>query len=137
MVLSCMMGSTVDIAHKRGSTAAITALMSIEPSSAALIFGSIVRSQIPVRLDGARISGSGSDGRLGVVFAAGPGNGLVATGAASSAGHPKREASSVARSPPAALHPTMASTRLLTSDVPYSTGGSCARTVAAIPALRS
>ena len=39
IVVSCRIGSTVDMAHNRGSTASITDAMSSRPSSAASILG--------------------------------------------------------------------------------------------------
>ncbi len=90
---------------------------------------------MPVRFDGARTSGAASGGTAAVVLGSGPeqapsGPGSAErdlrggsrrdgrTGAASSAGQPKRDASEVARSPPAACQPTMASTRLVASAEP-------------------
>src|SRR6478735_7991847 len=79
-------------------------------------------------------AGAGSCGVVGGGFAGAPN---VETGVASSAGQPYRDASAVARSPPARCQPTIASTRLLASASPYSTTGSSADTVAAMPTLRS
>ena len=107
------------------------------------------RSQIPVRLDGARTSGTASGGTPGGLVTGVPddggagggagarGTGVVTTGVASSAGQPNLEANAVARSPPAACQPTIASTLLVTSAGPNSTGGSRARTLAATPTLRN
>jgi hypothetical protein len=67
----------------------------------------------------------------------GVGVGLVATGVLSSAGQPYRDASAVAKSPPARRQPTTASTLLFTSASPTSTGGSNASTEAEMPTLRS
>ena len=53
IVVSCRIGSTVDMFHSRGSTALITSPMSSVPSSAASIFGWMLRSQMPVMLLGA------------------------------------------------------------------------------------
>src|SRR3974390_3221988 len=65
MVVSCKIGNTVDMFHSRGSTAMITSLMFLVPLRAASIFGWMLRSQIPVRFDGACTSAPGSGGRLG------------------------------------------------------------------------
>ena len=140
-----MIGSTVAIAHSRGSTAAMTAVMSRDPSRAPSMSGWIPRSQIPVRLDGARTSAAFSGGRgpsdwvppagFGVEVGGSPVT--CGTATVSSAGHPKRDASAVAKSPPAPDQPTMASTWLSTSAVVYSTGGSSASTEAAMPAPRN
>ena len=66
IVVSCRIGSTVDRFHSRGSTAVITSPMGSLPSSAASMFGWMLRSQIPVRLLGACTSWSGSGGGAGV-----------------------------------------------------------------------
>ena len=86
-----MIGRTADIAHRRGSTAAMTSLTFCAPTSAASIRGWIARSQIPVRFDGARTSGAGSGGADGLALGAAPppgggGPAEVETGAATSAG---------------------------------------------------
>lgn len=60
-----MIGSTVDIAHSFGSTAARTSSIGREPFSAASIWAWMPRSQTPVRLDGS----TDQRGRVG----AGPG----------------------------------------------------------------
>src|SRR5271166_4885322 len=65
IVVSCRIGNTVDMFHSRGSTAAITSLNFLVPSRAASIFDWMLRSQIPVRFDGACTSAPGSGGRLG------------------------------------------------------------------------
>src|SRR5579875_831381 len=156
IVVSCRIGSTVDMFHSRGSTALITSLMFLVPPSAASIFDWMLWSQMPVMFDGACTSAPGSGVRLAVVgvvlLAVGAGAGLdvgdvsdagagggadVDTAVASSAGQPYREASSVARFPPAWRHPTMASTRLSISASRYSTTGSRPSTVAAMPTLRN
>src|SRR5262249_36708652 len=67
IVVSCKIGNTVDMFHSRGSTAVITSLMFLVPLSAASMFDWMLRSQIPVRLDGACTSAPGSGGRLGGV----------------------------------------------------------------------
>ena len=74
-------------------------------------------------VDGLGVDGLG-DGRLGdggpatgVRGDGGPGAGAADTGATSNAGQPKRDASNVARSPPALDQPTMASTWLFSSAV--------------------
>ena len=79
-------------------------------------------------------AGAGTCAVVGGGFAGDPN---VDTGVASSAGQPYRDASAVARSPPARCQPTIASTRLFASASPYSTTGSSADTVAAMPTLRS
>src|SRR5579875_2796360 len=143
IVVSCRIGSTVDMFHSRGSTALITSLMFLVPPSAASIFDWMLWSQMPVMFDGACTSAPGSGVRLAVVgvvlLAVGAGAGLdvggvadVDTAVASSAGQPYREASSVARFPPAWRHPTMASTRLSISASRYSTTGSRPSTVAVL-----
>src|SRR5947209_10077818 len=139
MVVSCKIGNTVDMFHSRGSTAVIASLMFLVPLSAASMFDWMLRSQMPVRLDGACTSAPGSGGRLGgVVVAAGvvvlgPTGGegaavpegavtaalVVGTCVDCSAGQPYREASSVARFPPARCQPTIASTWLLVSASRY------------------
>ena len=91
-----MIGRTADIAHRLGSTAAMTSLMFCVPASAASIDRWIARSQIPVRFDGARTSraGAAADGLVVVAGAAPPvgggvgvgETGVVASGAATSAG---------------------------------------------------
>lgn len=53
IVVSCRIGNTVDIFHSRGSTAVITSLMFLVPLSAASMFDWMLRSQMPVRFDGA------------------------------------------------------------------------------------
>src|SRR5699024_2578931 len=53
IVVSCRIGSTVDMFHSRGSTALITSLMSLLPSRAASMFDWMLRSQMPVMFDGA------------------------------------------------------------------------------------
>ncbi len=99
IVVSCMIGSTVAIAQSLGSTAAMTSLMFRVPASAASIFGWMVRSQMPVRLEGARIRGPGCVDRVVGVGVCGSSGGRpmgvraagvpsVATGVASSAGQP-------------------------------------------------
>src|ERR1700728_884642 len=65
MVVSCKIGNTVDMFHNRGSTAVITSLMLLVPLSAASMFDCRLRSQIPVRFDGACTRALGSAGRLG------------------------------------------------------------------------
>src|ERR1700689_4955237 len=119
MVVSCKIGSTVDMFHSRGSTAVMTSLMFLVPFSAASMFDWMLRSHIPVRFDGACTSAPGSggcNGDGGVADAVpGPAGGVPAavdtgtlegafvagTPVACSAGQPYREASSVARLPPA------------------------------------
>src|ERR1700722_19631348 len=64
IVVSCRIGNTVDMFHSRGSTALITSSMFFEPLSAASMFDWTLRSQIPVRFDGACTSAPGSGGRL-------------------------------------------------------------------------
>src|SRR6202008_2938973 len=63
----CRIGRTVDMFHSRGSTAVITSLMFLVPLRAASMFDWMLRSQIPVRFDGACTSAPGSGGRLGGV----------------------------------------------------------------------
>src|SRR5437879_2188117 len=53
--------------HSRGSTAVITSLMLLVPLRAASMFDWMLRSQIPVRFDGACTSAPGSGARLGGV----------------------------------------------------------------------
>src|SRR6202045_5290577 len=53
IVVSCRIGSTVDISHNRGSTALTTSLMSLVPLSAASMSGWMLWSQRPVKFDGA------------------------------------------------------------------------------------
>src|SRR5258708_33351532 len=53
IVVSCRIGSTVDISHSRGSTTLTTSLMSLVPFSAASTSDCMLRSQMPVKLDGA------------------------------------------------------------------------------------
>src|SRR4051794_9033070 len=67
IVVSCRIGNTVDMFHNRGSTAVITSLMFLVPLRAASMFDWMLRSQIPVRFDGACTSAPGSGGRLGWV----------------------------------------------------------------------
>ena len=67
IVVSCMIGRTADIAHRLGSTEAMTSLMFCAPTSAASIDRWIARSQIPVRFDGARTSGAVAAGADGLV----------------------------------------------------------------------
>ncbi|SIJ96458.1 Uncharacterised protein [Mycobacteroides abscessus subsp. abscessus] len=77
---------------------------------------------------------------MGVLLAGGGGGVVVRVSGslpACSAGQPYREASAVARSPPAWCQPTMASTRPSGIACPYSVGGSRASTLARTPALRS
>src|ERR1700688_94607 len=122
IVVSCKIGSTVDMFHSRGSTAVMTSLMFLVPLSAASMFDWMLRSHIPVRFDGACTSAPGSggcdgdgDGDGGGADAVpGPADGVpavvdtgalegafvVGTAEACSAGQPYREASSVARLPP-------------------------------------
>src|SRR4051812_5404149 len=78
IVVSCKIGNTVDMFHSRGSTAVITSLMLLVPFSAASMFDSMLRSQIPVRFDGARTRAPGSGGRLVGVGVAGVAAELVA-----------------------------------------------------------
>src|ERR1700739_5025712 len=88
--------------------------------------------------DAAVIGAGGRPAGGEVVGVACPGGGVGAlAGMPASAVHPKRDASSVARSPPARCQPTTASTRSLGTASPYSTAGSSASTEAAIPTLRS
>src|SRR5271157_5975978 len=133
MVVSCRIGNTVDMFHSRGSTAAITSLMFLVPSRAASLFDWMLRSQIPVRFDGACTSAPGSGGRLDVgvgdvaggwVVEAATGVGALGTAVVCSAGQPYREASSVARFPPARCQPTMASTWWLFNASRYRVTGS-------------
>ncbi|CKT43756.1 Uncharacterised protein [Mycobacterium tuberculosis] len=81
IVVSCRIGNTVDIFHSRGSTAVITSLMFLVPLSAASMFDWMLRSQMPVRFDGAFTSAPGSDGRRGAV-----GGGVAVSGAADGVG---------------------------------------------------
>src|SRR5579875_2139057 len=67
IVVSCRIGSTVDMFHSRGSTALITSLMFLVPPSAASIFDWMLWSQMPVMFDGACTSAPGSGERLGGV----------------------------------------------------------------------
>src|ERR1700742_2258735 len=53
IVVSCRIGSTVDISHSRGSTALTTSLMSLVPFSAASMSDWMLWSQMPVKFDGA------------------------------------------------------------------------------------
>src|ERR1700722_15403712 len=118
--VSCRIGNTVDMFHSRGSTAVIASLMFLVPLRAASMFDWMLRSQIPVRFDGACTNAPGSGARLdgwevwvvavevvgdpaggGVVFDAATGVGAVGTVVVCSAGQPYRDASSVARFPPA------------------------------------
>src|ERR1700739_685154 len=88
--------------------------------------------------DAAVIGAGGRPAGGEIVGVACPGGGVGALGGMpASAVHPKRDASSVARSPPARCQPTTASTRSLGTASPYSTAGSSASTEAAIPTLRS
>src|SRR5271157_5356155 len=84
IVVSCKIGSTVDMFHSRGSTALITSLMFLVPLRAASMFDWMLRSQIPVRLDGACTRAPGSGGWLvgfGVVVAgSGPADGVAPAG---------------------------------------------------------
>src|SRR5271166_4692298 len=90
IVVSCKIGNTVDMFQSRGSTAVITSLMFLEPLRAASIFDWMLRSQIPVRFDGACTSAPGSGVRVGGVDVAGcvgvdeavpgPAGGVAATG---------------------------------------------------------
>ena len=67
IVVSCRIGSTVDMFHSRGSTAVITSLMLLVPLRAASMLDWRLRSQIPERFDGACTNAPGSGGRLGAV----------------------------------------------------------------------
>src|ERR1700727_2129424 len=67
IVVSCRIGSTVDMFHSRGSTAVITSLMFLVPCRAASMLDCRLVSQIPVRFDGACTSAPGSGARLGAV----------------------------------------------------------------------
>src|SRR3954470_17670551 len=67
IVVSCRIGSTVDMFHSRGSTALMTSPMFSEPSRAASIFGWMLRSQMPVMLLGAWTSAPDSGAGFGVV----------------------------------------------------------------------
>src|ERR1700730_812096 len=53
IVVSCRIGSTVDISHSRGSTALTTSLKSFVPFSAASMSDWMLWSQMPVKFDGA------------------------------------------------------------------------------------
>ena len=80
IVVSCRIGNTVDMAHSRGSTAAITPSMLSEPSRAASISGWMLRSQMPVRFDGACTRAPVSGAGAGVPLGAGggvPGTGVI------------------------------------------------------------
>src|SRR6202035_3098160 len=67
IVVSCKIGSTVDISHSRGSTAVTTSLMSSLPPSAASMSAWMAWSQIPVRFDGACTNAPDSCARDGGV----------------------------------------------------------------------
>src|ERR1700739_3800383 len=53
IVVSCRIGSTVDMSHSRGSTALMTSLMFLVPLIAASMSGWMLWSQMPVKFDGA------------------------------------------------------------------------------------
>src|ERR1700759_5280652 len=81
IVVSCRIGNTVDMFHSRGSTAVITSPMFLVPFRAASMFDWMLRSQIPVRFDGACTSAPGSGGRLGGgELLAGPAGGVEPPG---------------------------------------------------------
>src|SRR3984957_7757661 len=79
IVVSCRIGSTVDMSHSRGSTALTTSLMSLVPFSAASISDWMLWSQMPVKFDGACTNAPDSCPRA-------PGDEVVAVGVVTGAG---------------------------------------------------